>query len=106
MPERSFIESWSLNLDDLAFVEGFNRANRVWVAFQLRCFRTQGRFPSREDDLCAERLRYLGRQLDLSAPEPGDFRFHHINARRHRSAILRHLGVRRASQRDRSALRA
>ena len=106
MSDRSFIESWSLNFDDIAYVEGFNLVSRVWVAFQLRFFRTHGRFPSREDDPCPECLRYLGRQLDLAAPEPGRFRFHHVNARRHRAAILRHLGVRRASERDRSALRA
>ena len=106
MSDRSFIESWSLDVDDIAFVEGFNLVSRVWVAFQLRFFRTHGRFPSREDDFCPESLRYLGRQLDLAAPDPGRFRFHHVNTRRHRAAILRHLGVRRASERDRSSLRA
>ena len=106
MSDRSFIESWSLDVDDIAFVEGFNLVSRVWVAFQLRFFRTHGRFPSREDDSCPESLRYLGRQLDLAAPGSGRFRFHHVNTRRHRAAILRHLGVRRASERDRSSLRA
>ena len=47
MSDRSFIESWSLDVDDIAFVEGFNLVSRVWVALQLRFFRTQGRFPSR-----------------------------------------------------------
>ena len=106
MSDRSFIEFWSLNVDDIAFVEGFNLVSRVWVAFQLRFFQTHGRFPSRADDACPEGLRYLGHQLDLAAPDPGWFSFHHVNARRHRAAILRQLGVRRASQRDRSALRA
>ena len=106
MSDRSFIESWSLNVDDIAFVEGFNVVNRVWVAFQPRYFQIHGRFPSREDDPCPESLQFLGHQLDLAAPERGRFRFHHVNARRHRVAILRHLGVRRASERDRSALRA
>ena len=78
MPDRSFIESWSLNVDDIAFVEGFNLVSRVWVAFQLRFFRTHGRFPSREDDPCPECLWYLGRQLDLAAADPGRFRFHHV----------------------------
>ena len=106
MSDRSFIESWSLDVDDIAFVEGFNLVSRVWVAFQLRFFRTHGRFPSREDDPCPESLRYLGRQLDLAAQDPARFRFHHVNTRRHRAAILRHPGVRRASEQDRSALRA
>ena len=106
MSDRSFIESWSLDVGDIAFVEGFNLVSRIWVAFQLRFFRVHGRFPSCEDDPCPESLRYLGRQLDLAALDPGRFRFHHVNTRRHRAAILRHLGVRRASERDRSALRA
>ena len=59
MSDRSFIESWSLDVDDIAFVEGFNLVSRVWVAFQLRFFRTHGRFPSREDEPCPEGLRYL-----------------------------------------------
>ena len=32
MPDRSFIESWSLNFDGIAYVEGFNLVSRVWVA--------------------------------------------------------------------------
>ena len=106
MSDRSFIEFWSLKVGDIAFVEGFNLASRIWVAFQLRFFQTHGRFPSRTEDVCPEGLRYLGRQLDLATPDPESFSFHHINARRHRAAILRHLGVRRASEQDRSALRA
>ena len=47
MSDRSFIESWSLDVDDIAFVEGFNLVSRIWVAFQLRFFRVHGRFPSR-----------------------------------------------------------
>ena len=54
---KSFIESWNLDVDDIAFVEGFNLVRRVWVAFQLWFFRTHGRFPSREDDPCPEGLR-------------------------------------------------
>ena len=69
-------------------------------------FRTHGRFPSREADLCSEGLRYLGRQLDLVVPDTKHFRFHHVNARHHRVAILRHPGVRRALGQDRLALRA
>ena len=52
MSDRSFLECWSLNFDDVGFVEGFNFGSRIWVAFQLRFFRTHGRFPSLEDDLC------------------------------------------------------
>ena len=105
MSDRSFIEFWSLKVGDIAFVEGFNLASRVWVAFQLRFFQTHGHFPPRTEDVCPEGLRHLGRQLDLAAPNPKSFSFHHINARRHRAAILRHLSVRRASEQDRSALR-
>ena len=50
-------------------------------------------------------MQYLGQQLDLTAPDTGQIRFRHVNARRHRVAILRYFGVRRATDRDRSALR-
>jgi len=106
MPDRSFMECWSLDPDDAGFVEGFSPGGRIWAAFQLRFFRTHGRFPSREDDPCQEGLQYLGQQLDVTVPDAGGFRFRHVNARRHRVAILRHLDVRRATDRDRSALRA
>lgn len=52
MPDRSFMECWSLDPDDAGFVEGFSPGGRIWAAFQLRFFRTHGRFPSREDDPC------------------------------------------------------
>ena len=106
MSDRSFLECWSLNFDDMGFVEGFNIANRFWVALQLLFFRTHGRFPFREDDLCPDGAEYLGQQLSMSVPDPKQFDFGHVNARRHRVAILRYLGVRRATARDRSALRA
>ena len=66
MFDQSFLECWSLNFDDIEIVEGFNLNSRIWVAFQLRFFRTHGRFPSREDDFCPEGLQYLGHQLDLA----------------------------------------
>ncbi len=78
MSDRFFLESWSLHFDDIAFVGGFNLASPVCVAFQLRFFRTHGRFPSHEADLCPEGLRYLGRQLDLVAPDTGHFPLHHF----------------------------
>ncbi|WP_419737835.1 Tn3 family transposase [Ruegeria sp.] len=107
MSDRSFLECWSLNFNDMEFVEAFNLASRFRVAFQLRFFQTHGRFPSREQDLSSEGLEYLAQQLDVKVPvdqEPFDYR--HVNARRHRVAILKHLGVRRATDRDRLALRS
>ena len=105
MSDRSFIEIWSLSYDDIAWVEGFNRSSRVWAAFQLRHFRRHGRFPSRDGDLDGDALRYLAEQLGLPVPDPTEFRFGHVNARRQRSSILRRLQVRRATDRDRRCLR-
>ena len=104
MSDRSFLECWNLDFNDLEIVEGFNLNSRKWVAFQLRFFRTHGRFPSRSEDLCPEGLQYLGWQLDLTVPDTGQFHYRHVNSRRHRVAILRYLGVRRTTARDRSAL--
>ncbi len=106
MSDRSFIEIWSLSYDDIAWVESFNRSSRVWAALQLRFFRRHGRFPSRDGDLDGDSLRYLAEQLGLPVPDPTEFRFGHVNACRQRSSILRHLQVRRATDRDRRDLRA
>ena len=102
---RSFIEIWSLGFDDMEFVGEFNRLSRVWVAFQLCFFRHHGRFPSREGDAEVEVLRYLAQQLDEPMPAVENFQYGHVNARRQRAAILRQLGIRRAFDRDRQALR-
>lgn len=40
MPDRSFLERWSLDFDDAGFVEGFILDSRIWVGFQLRLVRT------------------------------------------------------------------
>ncbi|WP_420584043.1 Tn3 family transposase [Ruegeria sp.] len=107
MSDQSFLESWSLNFNELEFVEAFNLASRIWVAFQLRFFQTHGRFPSRAQDLSSEGLEYLAQQLDVKIPvDQEQFDYRHVNARRHRVAILKHLGVRRATDRDRLALRS
>ena len=103
--ERSFVEVWSLSFDDIGLIEGVNRSGRVWFAFQLCFFRERSRFPSRPGDIQADVLRYLAEQLGVAAPETRDFEYGHVTARRHRAAILRHLGIRRATDRDRQALR-
>lgn len=103
--ERSFVEVWSLSFDDIGLVERINRSGRVWYAFQLSFFRERARFPSRLDDIQADVLRYLAEQLGIAVPETRDFEYGHVTSRRHRAAILRHLGIRRATDRDRQALR-
>ncbi len=106
MSDRSFPESRSLDSNDMEFVEAFSPTSRIRAAFQLRFLRAHGRFPSRERDPVSEGLEYLAQQLDVRAPvgqEP--FGHRHVNARRHRVAILKHPGARRATDRDRLALR-
>lgn len=103
--ERSFVEVWSLSFDDIGLVEEINRSGRVWFAFQLSFFRERARFPSRSGDVQADVLHYLAEQLGISAPEARDFEYGHATSRRHRAAILRHLGIRRATGRDRQTLR-
>lgn len=100
------MEIWSLGSDEITWVEDFNRLGRVWAAFQLRFFRRHGRFPARDGDIDDESLRYLAEQLGLAVPDPAGFGFAHVNARRQRAAILRHLDVRRATDRDRKDLRS
>ncbi|WP_242661907.1 Tn3 family transposase [Salipiger thiooxidans] len=103
--ERSFVEVWSLSFDDMGLIEGVNRSGRVWFAFQLSFFRERSRFPCRSGDVPADVVQYLCEQLGIAAPDERDFEYGHVTARRHRAAILRHLGIRRATDRDRQALR-
>ena len=101
MSDRSFLECRSLDFDDAGFVECFNLDSRIRVVFLLRFFRSRGRFPSRDDDPCREGLQCPGQQLDVTVPDAGRFRLRHVNARRHRVSILRHLDARRGTDRDR-----
>ena len=103
--ERSFVEVWSLSFDDIGLIKGVNRSGRVWFAFQLSFFRERARFPSRSGDVWDDVLQYLAEQLGVAAPDALDFEYGHVTARRHRAAILRHFGIRRATDRDRQALR-
>ena len=63
MSDRSFIESWSLNVDDIAFVEGFNLVSRVWVAFQLRFFQLS--WSARWQPPRSMKVGYCGRNGEL-----------------------------------------
>tara|TARA_R110002072_G_scaffold258395_1_gene417071 strand:- start:100 stop:447 length:348 start_codon:yes stop_codon:yes gene_type:complete len=103
--ERSFVEVWSLSFDDIGLVEEINRSGRVWFAFQLSFFRERARFPSRPDDVQGDVLQYLAEQLGITSPEARDFEYVHVTSRGHRAAILRHMGIRRATDRDRQVLR-
>ena len=103
--ERSFVEVWGLSFDDIGLIEGVNCSDRVWLAFQLSFFRERSRFPCRSGDVPADVVRYLSERLGIAAPDERDFEYGHVTARRHRAAILRHLGIRRATDRDRQALR-
>ena len=106
MPERSFMEIWSLDSEEVAWAEGFNRLGRVWAAFQLRFFRRHGRFPSRDGDIDDDSLRYLAEQLGLTVPDRSDFRYGRKSGRRQRTAVLSFLKVRRATDHDREELRS
>lgn len=99
------MEVWSLSFDGIGLIEVANRSGRVWFAFQLSFFRERSRFPSRLGDVQADVFRYLAEQLGIAAPEARDFEYGHVNSRRHRATILRHLGIRRATDRDRQVLR-
>jgi TnpA family transposase len=103
--ERSFAEIWCLSFDELGLLKEFNVSGWVWFAYQLCFFRERDRFPFRDDDVQADIVQYLAEQLGAATPDPRAFRFGHVTARRHRRVILQYFGLRRASDRDRGALR-
>ncbi len=99
--DREELQVWSLSFGELDFVQGYRRVMRAGLALQLVHFRRCGYFPGALEEIPDDRIQYVEEQLgthvhlyDLKSDA----------ARRHRLDILRHLGFRRANERDRAKL--
>lgn len=75
MSERSLLDCWSLKLEELEFIDGFDPDSRVRDSFQCGFLGIHGRIPPNADDLRPECREYLGQKLDLKVPEPGQSPF-------------------------------
>lgn len=101
--EREELKVWSLSFGELEFVQGYRRAMRAGLALQLVHFRNHGFFPEALEKISGERIRYVEEQLGSNVHL---YDLKSDAARRHRLDILRHLGFRRANERDRAELHA
>ena len=99
--ESEELKVWSLSFGELDFVQGYRRAMRAGVALQLVHFRTYGYFPRVIEDIADDRIQYVEEQLGSNVHL---YDLKSDAARRHRLDILRHLGFRRANERDRAKL--
>ncbi|MCF6432983.1 DUF4158 domain-containing protein, partial [Leisingera sp. MMG026] len=99
--EREELKAWSLSFGELDFVQGYRRALRAGLALQLVHFRSCGYFPEALQEIASERIQYAEEQLDAHVHL---YDLQSDAARRHRLDILRHLGFRRAKERDRAKL--
>ena len=102
--ERDLSRTWSLSFDDLAFINSLAWAGRIGAAVQLKHFERHGCFVETKAAVPCEALFYVMEQIDATAADWDSYALGSRVARRHCLAILRYLGFRRATGRDRSAL--
>ena len=103
--EQNFLAAWSLSFSELEFVSGYRHAMRIGIAVQMLHFRSHGYFPTSLDEVPSDASEYVADQVGedlVSAPKYDSSK---DTSRRHRLDILRFLGIRRATDRDRAALR-
>lgn len=81
----------------------YHQGSRVWVGVQLLNFRDHGHFTRDLAEIPGDAQTYVGDQLGLDSAAP--YSVLRDTARRHQLEILRHLGFRRATERDRETLR-
>ncbi len=99
--DREELREWSLSFVELDFVQGYRRTMRAGLALQLVHFRIHGYFPGALEDIEDNRIQYIEEQLGTRVHL---YDLQSDAARRHRLHILRHLGFRRANERDRAEL--
>ncbi|MES0864796.1 Tn3 family transposase, partial [Ruegeria sp. SCPT10] len=99
--ESEKLKVWSLSFGELDFVQGYRRAMRAGLALQLVYFRSHGYFPGALKEIADDRIQYVEEQLGTNIHL---YDLQSDAARRHRLDVLRHLGFRRANERDRAKL--
>jgi TnpA family transposase len=104
LADRSFLEAWSLSFSEFEFVQNYGQTTRGWVAAQLRFFLENGFFPQSSAAVVPDALAYIADQVGGDLGVLSAYDLSGDTARRHRLDILGHLGVRRATERDRQAL--
>lgn len=103
--DQNFIMAWSLSFSELEFVHGYRHATRIGIAVQLLHFRHHGYFPTSLDEVSSDAVEYVADQVGECVGSAPIYVIGSDTSRRHRLEILRFLGIRRATDRDRKAIR-
>ena len=70
MPDRAFLEIWSLSFSDFEFLEAYHQGSRVWIGVQLLYIRDHGHFTKDMTELPSDAQTYVGDQLGLDSAAP------------------------------------
>lgn len=92
--------SWSLTFDELSLLKMKSAHNCLGFSVQLKFFQNSGHFPRSSADIPEAALGYLADQLGVDPLALDLYAWSGRANQRHRKAILKHLGVRRAKQAD------
>ncbi len=103
--DQNFITAWSLSFSELEFVHGYRHATRIGIAVQLLQFRHHGYFTTSLDEVSSDAVEYVADQVGECVGSSPIYDSGSDTSRRHRLEILRFLGIRRATDRDRKAIR-
>ena len=95
---------WSLSDRERTLLTHRVARNRLGVAVQLKTYQFEGRFPRRPSSISPTVVAYIAQQLDVDPKDFAEYRFENRTGKRHRSEILRFLGLRRATTSDRERL--
>lgn len=106
MSTDALTTQWALSFSEITFVETSPRATRLGLAAQLKFFQNKGYLPSTWEGIGVEARDWLAEQLGIVASSVLEYRLGSRTGRRHGAEIKRHLGLRRFSEADRTALAA
>jgi hypothetical protein len=103
--DQNILAAWSLSFSELEFVHGYRHAMRIGIAVQLLHFRSHGYFSTSLGEVSSDAVEYVADQVGECVVPIPIYDSASDTSRRHRLDILRFLGVRRATDRDREAIR-
>ncbi|WP_333835343.1 DUF4158 domain-containing protein, partial [Rubrimonas sp.] len=104
MWKDSLAAQWALSFAEMAFIEASPRATRLGFATQLKFFQINSYLPTAWEEIDADAQDWLAEQLGVAVNSALEYRFESRTGRRHGAEIKRHLGLRRLTDADRTAL--
>jgi hypothetical protein len=96
---------WILRYDEMAALESKPRRAQLGFALQAVFYRNRGRFPEAFLEIPPEAVDYLAAQLETDPADLSDDEWIGRSGRRHRAEILKLLGIRAMTHRDRQTLK-